>query len=123
MKTVRYAALLLLVSPLFIACPQQTDPRAEDPLEGESDATLVGTLWAWDAAWGYRTLEFVKDTEVIYIDGKEPPEVVRYSFDGETGTGRMDIYGPFSKSGKYLQFSNWNNYGHGAEYILLEGPP
>jgi hypothetical protein len=126
MKTLWYAAPLFLASLLFMACPQQTDPRAEDPPEGAGDATLAGTLWAWDGNWGYRTLSFETATEAVYSDGYyDPPEKTRvgYTFNGETGAGLMDIYGPFSKSGDRLEFSDWKKYGHGAEYVLLEGSP
>jgi hypothetical protein len=125
MKSVVYAALLFLASLLFTACPQQTDPRADDPFGGGGDGALVGTLWAWDGAWGYRTLRFESGTEAVYSDGYyDPPEEtrVRYVFDEETGAGLMDIYGPFSRSGTRLEFSDWKKYGHGAEYVWLEGP-
>jgi hypothetical protein len=119
---------LLFVLPLFFtACPQQTDPRAEDPFELEGSDALVGTVWEWDGLWGYRTLTFETADAAVYRDGSyDPPEEtrVRYVFDTKTGMGLMDVYGPFSKNGnKRLEFSDWKKYGHGAEYVLLEAGP
>jgi hypothetical protein len=116
---------LLFVLPLFFtACPGQIDPRAGDPFDGEGSALLEGTLWEWDGAWGYRTLTFETAQEAVYRDGYyDPPEEtrVRYVFNEKTGAGLMDIYGPFSRRGNRLEFSDWKKYGHGAEYVLLTG--
>jgi hypothetical protein len=126
MKNTVCAALLFAAALLCIACPQQTDPRAGDPFADPGDNTLVGTLWAWDGNWGYRTLAFESETEAVYSDGYyDPPEKTRvhYVFHQETGAGLMDIYGPFARNGGRLEFSDWKKYGHGAEYVLLGETP
>jgi hypothetical protein len=126
MKNSLSSALLFVLSVFFAACPQQTDPRAGDPFNGEGSAALVGTVWEWDGAWGYRTLAFETAGQAVYSDGYyDPPETTRvgYIFNEETGAGLMDTYGPFSKNGDRLEFSDWKKYGHGADYSLLGGKP
>jgi hypothetical protein len=122
MKNTVCTALLFVLPLFFAACSGQIDPRSGDPFDGEGSAALTGTLWEWDGNWGYRTLTFESAKEVVYSDGYyDPPEKirVRYIFK-ETGEGLLDIYGPFSKNGDRLIFTDWKKYGHGAEYILIK---
>jgi hypothetical protein len=123
-------ALFLLFA--LWGCAQQYDPRDKaapgSPPEtgGPAADSLKGTVWVWDSPWGRRTLTFhPSEMTVSYLgqDGDNFTEA--YTYDGGRKRGAVDYYGEagFEISGdnRTMHFIEWKNYGHGCDYVRLDG--
>jgi hypothetical protein len=119
----RLAFIFALTFSLFLSgCQQQADPRDVPPKYTHTqDHPLTGTKWYWDSEWSEnrRILFFNTADKMVYQDGSEFIE--SYVYDKNMKMGRIDAYGEFTVIDDYqtISFSNWKNYGHGAEYKRL----
>jgi hypothetical protein len=122
-------SVLLLLFALW-GCAQQYDPRDKVPpgsapeAGGSSADSLKGTVWVWDSPWGRRTLTFHESEMTVRYLGQDGDDYTEaYTYDGKTGAVRY--YGEagfeISADNRTMHFIEWKNYGHGCDFIRLDG--
>ena len=117
---------LLMLGALFCGCPAGETAAAA----GTYPETLIGTRWEWDSAFGLRTLAFDSPDHLIFHNDHRDGTPVQhlddyYTYDRTTGQGNITgeyPAGPFIiiNEGRIMHFTNFKNYGHGADFTRLE---
>jgi hypothetical protein len=107
--------------------PRDTVPPYPPPETGEAPSdSLKGTVWVWDSPWGRRTLTFHESEMTVTYLGQDGDDYTEpYTYDSAAGKGAVEYYGEagfeISAGRRTMHFIEWKNYGHGCEYIRLDG--
>jgi formylglycine-generating enzyme required for sulfatase activity len=91
---------------------------------GDYPPTLAGLNYYWDSPWGMRIIHFQEDG-YAYFDNYGNPFDDYYTYDPALGRGEITGGYPagkfqLRKNNTVMYFEAYKNYGHSAEFYLME---
>jgi formylglycine-generating enzyme required for sulfatase activity len=91
---------------------------------GDYLPSLVGLAYYWDSPWGMRVIHFQQDG-YAFFDNYGNPFDDYYTYDPALGRGEITGGYPagkfqLRKNNTVMYFDHYKNYGHSAEFYLLE---